>query len=138
VRERLSGCSEWTIVRVLAGQLQLARVSAEIDQLFGQLQRCRLADRHRLRSRLRGLERAAGAGRLIEGSLNAVANEIERSKKVRLERLANLPKPGFPQELPVVERRAEMADVISAAKPALGKRRNYPRSASTSAGVSTA
>jgi ATP-dependent helicase HrpA len=87
-------------------------MSAEIGQLIAQLPHCRRADRHRLRSRLRGLERAAEAGRLVEGSLQAVAADIERSWKTREERLASLPKPTYPQELPVVEKRAEIAELI--------------------------
>src|SRR3954470_23461483 len=85
----------------------------EIDQLLAQLSQCRPADRHRLQSRLRGLERSAQAGRLVDGSLQAVAAEVERAKAARAQRLANLPKPTYPQELPVVERRQEIADLVA-------------------------
>jgi ATP-dependent helicase HrpA len=88
-------------------------MSAEIDQLLAQLPHCRRSDRHRLRSRLRGLERAAEAGRLVEGSIQAVASDIERSRKAREDRLANLPKPAYPQDLPVVEKRADIAELIA-------------------------
>src|SRR5690348_5171586 len=88
-------------------------MSAEIDQLLAQLPHCRLGDRHRLRSRLRGLERAAEAGRLVEGSIQSVAADIERSRKTREERLAKLPKPEYPQDLPVVEKRKDIADLIA-------------------------
>src|SRR5688572_8416049 len=91
----------------------MAALTPEIDQLLAQLPHCRPADRHRLRSRLRGLQRAAEAGRLIEGSLQAVAAEVERSRAIRDERRANRPKPTYPQELPVVEKRADIADLIA-------------------------
>ncbi len=88
-------------------------VSPEFDQLLAQLPHCRLADRHRLRSRLRGLERAADDGRRIDGSLQSVAAEVERSTAIRAERLANLPKPTYPAELPVVEKRHDIAEMIA-------------------------
>jgi ATP-dependent helicase HrpA len=88
-------------------------MSVEIDALLAQLAHCRPADRHRLRSRLRGLQRAAEAGRLVEGSLQAVAADVERSLKVREERRANLPRPTYPQDLPVVEKRQEIADLVA-------------------------
>jgi hypothetical protein len=40
---------------------------------------CMLADQHRLRSRLRGIERSMEAGRPVEDALRAVTSEIERS-----------------------------------------------------------
>ena len=88
-------------------------LNAALDDLFAQLPRCRPADRHRLRSRLRGLERAAAAGRLVDGSIQSVAADVERAVKLRHERLASLPKPTFPQDLPVVEKRREIADLIA-------------------------
>jgi ATP-dependent helicase HrpA len=71
------------------------------------------ADRHRLRGRLRSLERALESGRPIEGSIEAVAAEVARSRERREQRRANLPKPTYPQDLPVVEKRQEIADVIA-------------------------
>ncbi len=88
-------------------------VNAELEQLFAHLPRCLAGDRHRLRSRLRGLERAADAGRLVEGSLYSVAKDVEKSVLAREQRVANLPKPQFPQDLPVVERRDEIAALIA-------------------------
>src|SRR5688500_8037218 len=73
-----------------------------------------LADQHRLRSRLRGIERSMEAGRPVEDALRAVTGEIERSRARREQRQANLPRPTFPDELPVVQKRAEIADAIRA------------------------
>src|SRR5687767_13294460 len=71
-----------------------------------------LADQHRLRSRLRGIERAQEAGRPFEDALRAVTSEIERSRARREQRQANLPRPTFPDELPVVQKRGEIAEAI--------------------------
>ncbi|HEV2295400.1 MAG TPA: ATP-dependent RNA helicase HrpA [Tepidisphaeraceae bacterium] len=75
---------------------------------------CMLADQHRLRSRVRGIERSLEAGRPVEDALRTVTSEIERSRLRRQQRQARLPRPSFPDELPVVRKRAEIADAIRA------------------------
>ncbi|MGB7161022.1 MAG: ATP-dependent RNA helicase HrpA, partial [Tepidisphaeraceae bacterium] len=75
---------------------------------------CMLADRHRLRSRLRGIERAIEAGRPGEDALRAVTSEFERSRARREQRQSHLPRPTFPDDLPIVQKRHEIADAIRA------------------------
>ena len=48
-----------------------------------------------------------------EDALRRLAEEIDRSAEVRAKRLANLPKPTFPEALPVVQRRDEIARAIA-------------------------
>src|SRR5688572_15166653 len=72
-----------------------------------------IADRHRLRGRLRSIERAAADGKPVDETLQRLTAGVERSKARRAERLANLPRPTFPTELPVVQRREEIAEAIS-------------------------
>jgi ATP-dependent helicase HrpA len=72
-----------------------------------------LADRHRLRSRLHGLERAAARGADVAEGFRRLAADAERSGSIRRERLANLPRPTYPGVLPVVERRDEIARAIA-------------------------
>ncbi len=71
-------------------------LSAAIDE-------CLLADRHRLRMRLR---------RLKGKPLDAIAAEIEVSRQKLAQRRCNLPRPTYPEELPVSERRAEILTAI--------------------------
>src|SRR5438093_4704602 len=70
-----------------------------------------LIDQHRFRSRLRGIERVAYA-RPVEVPLAKLRDDVERSRARRARRLANLPRPTYPDNLPVVERRNEIADAI--------------------------
>ena len=71
-----------------------------------------LADQHRFRSRLRGIERVM-ASRPVDEPLARFADDVARSVERRAQRLANLPRPRYPAELPVVERRAEIAKAIA-------------------------
>jgi ATP-dependent helicase HrpA len=65
------------------------------------------ADRHRLRQRLQRL-RDKGA----EEQLAALSAEIAASSDRMAQRRAHLPVPTYPEELPVSERRAEIAEAI--------------------------
>ncbi len=71
--------------------------------LFAAIEQCLLADRHRLRQRLRGLKGKP---------LDALVAQIEASKQKMEQRRINLPTPTYPEELPVSERRAEILKAI--------------------------
>ena len=64
-----------------------------------------LRDRHRLRQQLRGVEQALRGGRAGEDMLSRLVGDVRRSAEVRRLRQVNLPKPTFPEQLPVVGRR---------------------------------
>jgi ATP-dependent helicase HrpA len=83
-----------------------------LDALARRIPLAMLADQHRLRSRLRGIERVA-VSRDINAPLSRLNNDLERSVGRRAERLANLPRPTYPDNLPVVERRDEIAKAIA-------------------------
>src|SRR5687767_8614825 len=70
-----------------------------------------LADRRRFRSRLRGIERVRGA-RAVDAPLAKLRADVERSAARRRQREADLPRPAYPDNLPVVQRRGEIADAI--------------------------
>ncbi len=73
---------------------------------------CMLADQPRLRRRL---ARLGGKGRGKNGARRAhksLRTEIDRSTKRRLERLAALPKPDFPEVLPITAALKEIAGTI--------------------------
>ncbi len=68
---------------------------------------CMVADRHRLRQKLHRLKnRPDGA------ALQDLAAQIEASRQQCEQRRTNLPLPSYPDELPVSERRAEIAAAI--------------------------
>ncbi|MEA2710905.1 MAG: ATP-dependent helicase HrpA, partial [Phycisphaerales bacterium] len=75
-------------------------MSTEVNHPDARLAECMIADQHRLSRRLR-----AGDPR--------VAAEIERSANRRAARLRDLPKPRYPMELPVVQKRDDIARAIA-------------------------
>src|SRR4051812_19398513 len=92
----------------------LPPLSALADRVAG----CMLRDQPRLRARLDHLRRHAEQGppsdpKTFAQAVRQVAEWVDRSAATRAERLANLPKPTYPEELPVVQRRAEIAKAIA-------------------------
>jgi ATP-dependent helicase HrpA len=87
-------------------------VRAAFDALSAEIPRAMLADQHRLLSRLRGVERVASS-RQVDEPLAKLAGDVRRSVARRQQRLAGLPKPTYPDELPVVQRRGEIARAIA-------------------------
>ncbi|QOV92487.1 ATP-dependent RNA helicase HrpA [Humisphaera borealis] len=76
-----------------------------------------LRDRPRLRSRLRAVrsesqKKTFDAARLI-ATVQSIGERIEDSSAEVLARRANLPKPTFPEELPVVQRREDIKKAIA-------------------------
>src|ERR671915_387437 len=84
-----------------------------IPQLADLIGRCMLRDRHALRARLRGVEHGVAGGRDMGHAIAALARDVERSFARRAEREQNLPRPTYPQALPVVEKKDEIARVIA-------------------------
>jgi ATP-dependent helicase HrpA len=76
-------------------------MSTEVNHLEARLAECMTADRHRL-------------GRRLRANDPNVAAEIERSAKRRQARLQALPKPRYPMELPVAQKRDDIAAAIAA------------------------
>ena len=72
-------------------------------------------DQHRFQKRLRSLKFKAKNGQKIDPrTLEPLIADIEKSLTQRQRRLANLPKPQFPDELPVSNRRDDIAETIAA------------------------
>ena len=82
--------------------------------LVAQLNTCLSIDRHRLDARLRAAESRIRRNQPANEMLSAIADEIGRSIEKRSRRLANLPKPSYPDQLPVVVKRQGIADAIAA------------------------
>jgi ATP-dependent helicase HrpA len=87
------------------------------DQHFpndAELGTCLIQDRHRLRQRLRGLRRRERAGEPFERGLLAIWQTLRESRALVERRRAGVPAIiAYPPELPVSERRAEIAEAIS-------------------------
>src|SRR5690349_15382594 len=84
---------------------QLRSVSERIDQTM-------IVDRYRLRGRLRHLAHASNTPQFV-GRFQQLVEEVERSALRYRRRLDHLPKPAFPAELPVVQRREEIGRAIA-------------------------
>lgn len=89
-------------------------MSAEtLATLSEQIAHCMLRDRHRLRGKLRSIRHALDRNEPVDQRLVRVAEEIARSNERLERRKANLPKPTYPLDLPVVEKRDEIAKAIA-------------------------
>ncbi len=78
-----------------------------LKALRQEIELCLLADRHRLRQKLKRLKDKENSP-----ALEKVAAEIAASKAKLEQRRANLPTPEYPEELPVSERRGEILEAI--------------------------
>jgi ATP-dependent helicase HrpA len=81
-----------------------------LQRLVGQTM---LRERHRLRSALARALDAQRAGRLSEQDALDLATRIEASAALAAQRSARLPRVTYPEELPVSERKAEIAAAIA-------------------------
>ncbi len=86
----------------------------DIEQLGGLIPRTMLRGRAALRSRLENARRASrgGGGGATHPGLARLAEAIERSVELREARLERFPRPRFPDDLPVSQRREEIAAAI--------------------------
>src|SRR4051812_6779615 len=101
------------IAATFLGNRDLSVMPENLDALAAHVSACRLRDRARLRGQLANLRRRAAQGQPFDQSLARMTETIERCKAERAERLANLPKPTFPEELPVAAKRIEIAKAIA-------------------------
>jgi len=84
-----------------------------IDQFEAQLPHCMLADRFPLQRKLRDAREALKAGKPIEKLLSELAPRVENSTRRHAARRAALPKPEFALDLPVNQRKEEIAAAIA-------------------------
>src|SRR5215218_5063054 len=83
------------------------------DALFARLPETMLRDRQHLGRRIDAAARRLRNGQPIDQMLSEVAADVDRSARRRAQRLQNLPKPTYPEHLPVVERREEIKKAIA-------------------------
>ena len=72
-----------------------------------------LVDRFPLKNRLNQARTQSEQNKSVEKSLQEIAQKMRASQAKFASRLANLPKPEYPLELPVSGRKAEISDAIS-------------------------
>ncbi len=85
-----------------------------IQQLFSKLDQCMLAEQFVLRKRLYGLQHRAKEGKPVESALLKITQAVETSIALKTHRLQQLPKPSYPEGLPVSERREDIKKIIAA------------------------
>lgn len=71
-----------------------------------------LADRGRFRRRLEGLKRRHSQGKPMDRGLEALRRDVATSRARRQRRAETVPSPDYPGELPISERRADIAEAI--------------------------
>ena len=86
--------------------------NAQISTLLQQLSSCMLSDIYPLRRRLNEAKEMLVAGKNVDAKLADVAHKIRASQTKLQARQLALPKPDYPQELPVSQRKTEIAEAI--------------------------
>ncbi len=90
-----------------------ASPAADIRLLNERLAACMVRDRRQLRATLRHAEQLARSGRPADRLLRNLAVRIERSAQRLQQRQSALPRPTYPQELPVVAEKQAIARAIA-------------------------
>lgn len=86
--------------------------SADLASLHGRLDACMLADRWRSRAQLRRLEEALKTGKAIDKDVDRLCTDIERACARPETRRSRKPRIEYPPELPVSQKREEIARAI--------------------------
>src|ERR1700675_4289384 len=70
------------------------------------------ADHPKIAALVAAIDGRAGHGRSVERERALLADLLERSRERRAARLARLPEPRFPEDLPIAQHRDEIARLI--------------------------
>ena len=84
----------------------------DLAELESRISRAMLADRYRLRRRLGTIRKLQEAGKPVDRDLDGLVDALDRSLERRRLREAGVPGARFDQELPILQRREEIADAI--------------------------
>jgi ATP-dependent helicase HrpA len=88
-------------------------LTQDFAMLSSAIAQCMLRDRHTLRTRLSSVERRAREGTPFDQMLQRLVQEIEASSARAASRKAAVPMPIYPPELPVSQKKDEIAKAIS-------------------------
>jgi ATP-dependent helicase HrpA len=86
---------------------------AQLEPIAAQIPYSMLADQRRFEAMLRSLDRHLASRRPIGERADRLEAQVRQSVQHRQNRAAHLPRPAFPAELPVVEKRASIAQAIA-------------------------
>jgi ATP-dependent helicase HrpA len=90
----------------------LESAAPNFTELYTRLDHVLLRDRHRLRQRLRTLERSVADGKPLDTTAAQLTTEIDRSAARVTHRRELVPKINYDDALPIVQKRNEIADAI--------------------------
>ncbi len=93
-------------------ELSPPRVDPSPAELRQRIDRLGAADRHRLRRRLDGNRRSRGREPVAEPDLRSLASSVEAAEQSLERRRASVPPLRYPEELPVVARKDDIAAAI--------------------------
>jgi len=85
---------------------------ARLSSLSRSVARCMLGDQGRLRRRLRGVRNAMKSGKQIDHALERIEADVAKSERLRQRRARLAPTPRYPADLPIVQRKDEIARAI--------------------------
>ena len=86
--------------------------AVNFTELYARLDYCLLRDQHRLRQRLRSLERSVSDGKPLDATATQIISEIDRSAARVAHRRELVPKIEYDEALPIVQKRSEIAEAI--------------------------
>jgi len=89
-----------------------SQTQTDLKPLFASLDRCMVADRHRLRRRLGQAKQRLQRGQPADRILGQVERQLRESIERRQRRAAGVPELRYPEDLPVVERRDDIRRAI--------------------------
>ncbi len=88
-------------------------VADRIESLARSLEQTLLRDRWKLRGQLRHVERLLEQRRPVRQEIARLEGDVARSNQAFLQRQARAPRPTYPAELPVVQKKDEIAKAIA-------------------------
>jgi ATP-dependent helicase HrpA len=91
---------------ITENQVDLRALEASVND-------CMLRDQRLIRGKIQRINQLLKTGRPASKLIDVVTQQIESSRQRKQQRLANLPRPNYPEGLPVVEKRDEIAAAIA-------------------------
>src|SRR5438445_1050082 len=92
----------------------VAEKPLDLRALESSLSDCMLRDQRLIRGKIQRISQLLKTGRAASKLIEVVSQQIASSLQKNHQRQANLPRPTFPQELPLVQQRHEIAAAIAA------------------------
>src|SRR4051812_36268818 len=91
----------------------IAEKPVDLRALESSVNDCMLRDQRLIRGKIQRINQLLKTGRPASRLIDLVTKEIETSRQRKQQRQSNLPRPSYPQGLPVVDKRDEIAAAIA-------------------------